>query len=62
MEEYILEKKTNVNMVMFDFIKGLAMIAVVLTHSGAASYVDSYPGCSENGREKLWGSSGYGPH
>lgn len=38
-----MEKKTNVNMVMFDFIKGLAMIAVVLIHSGSVAAFDTYP-------------------
>ena len=37
-----MEKKTNVNMVMFDFAKGLAMLAVVLIHSGEVAYTDTY--------------------
>ena len=38
-----VQKKTNVNMVMFDFAKGLAMLAVVFVHSGAAAQYDTYP-------------------
>lgn len=38
-----VEKKTNVNMVMFDFAKGLAMLAVVFIHSGAVAEQDTYP-------------------
>ena len=38
-----MERKTNVNMVMFDFAKGLAMLAVVLIHSGAVAEFDTYP-------------------
>ncbi|MBQ1255835.1 MAG: acyltransferase [Clostridia bacterium] len=38
-----MEKKSKVNMVMFDFIKGLAMIAVVLIHSGTMAALDTYP-------------------
>lgn len=38
-----MERKTNVNMVMFDFAKGLAMLAVVFVHSGAAATYDTYP-------------------
>lgn len=38
-----MEKKTNVNMVMFDLAKGLAMLAVVFVHSGAAADYDTYP-------------------
>jgi len=38
-----VEKKSNVNMVMFDFAKGLAMLAVVFIHSGAAAAFDTYP-------------------
>lgn len=38
-----MEKKSNVNMVMFDFAKGLAMLAVVFVHSGAVAEVDTYP-------------------
>ena len=42
-EGYRVEKKSNVNMVMFDFAKGLAMLAVVFIHSGAAAEHDTYP-------------------
>jgi len=38
-----MEKKSNVNMVMFDFAKGLAMLAVVFIHSGAVAVHDTYP-------------------
>jgi len=38
-----VERKTNVNMVMFDFAKGLAMLAVVFIHSGAVADHDTYP-------------------
>lgn len=38
-----MEKKSNVNMVMFDFVKGLAMLAVVFVHSGTVADVDTYP-------------------
>ena len=38
-----MERKSNVNMVMFDFIKGLAMLAVVYIHSGTVAYHDTYP-------------------
>lgn len=38
-----MERKTNVNMVMFDFAKGLAMLAVVFIHSGAVAAHDTYP-------------------
>ena len=38
-----MEKKSNVNMVMFDFAKGLAMLAVVFVHSGAVANMDTYP-------------------
>ena len=38
-----MEKRTNVNMVMFDFAKGLAMLAVVFIHSGAVAEHDTYP-------------------
>lgn len=38
-----MEKKSNVNMVMFDLAKGLAMLAVVFVHSGAAADYDTYP-------------------
>ncbi len=38
-----MEKKSNVNMVMFDFAKGLAMLAVVFIHSGAVANHDTYP-------------------
>lgn len=38
-----MERKTNVNMVMFDFAKGLAMLAVVFIHSGAVADHDTYP-------------------
>ena len=38
-----MERKSNVNMVMFDFIKGLAMLAVVFVHSGAAADHDTSP-------------------
>ena len=38
-----MERKSNVNMVMFDFIKGLAMLAVVFIHSGTVAYHDTYP-------------------
>lgn len=38
-----MERKTNVNMVMFDFAKGLAMLAVVFIHSGAVAEHDTYP-------------------
>lgn len=38
-----MERKTNVNMVMFDFAKGLAMLAVLFVHSGNAAYFDTYP-------------------
>ena len=38
-----MEGKTNVNMVMFDFAKGLAMLAVVFIHSGAVANFDTYP-------------------
>ena len=38
-----MERKTNVNMVMFDFAKGLAMLAVVFIHSGAVANFDTYP-------------------
>ena len=38
-----MERKTNVNMVMFDFAKGLAMLAVVFVHSGAVAQFDTYP-------------------
>ena len=38
-----MQKKSNVNMVMFDFAKGLAMLLVVFVHSGTAAYVDTYP-------------------
>ena len=38
-----MERKTNVNMVMFDFAKGLAMLAVVFIHSGAVAAFDTYP-------------------
>ena len=37
-----MERKTNVNMVMFDFAKGLAMLAVVFIHSGAVATRDTY--------------------
>ena len=37
-----MERKTNVNMVMFDFAKGLAMLAVVFIHSGAVAARDTY--------------------
>ena len=37
-----MEKKSNVNMVMFDFAKGLAMLAVVFIHSGAVANHDTY--------------------
>lgn len=37
-----MERKSNVNMVMFDFIKGLAMLAVVFIHSGAVADRDTY--------------------
>ena len=38
-----MERKTNVNMVMFDFAKGLAMLAVVFVHSGTVAEADTYP-------------------
>jgi len=38
-----VEKRSNVNMVMFDFVKGLAMLAVVFIHSGAVADHDTYP-------------------
>ena len=38
-----MKNKSNVNMVMFDFAKGLAMLAVVFVHSGAAAATDTYP-------------------
>lgn len=38
-----MEKKSNVSMVMFDLIKGLAMLAVVFVHSGTAAQTDTYP-------------------
>ena len=38
-----MERKTNVNMVMFDFAKGLAMLAVVFVHSGSVATYDTYP-------------------
>ena len=38
-----MERKTNVNMVMFDFVKGLAMLAVVFIHSGSVAEYDVYP-------------------
>ncbi|MBQ3194675.1 MAG: acyltransferase [Oscillospiraceae bacterium] len=38
-----MERKSNVNMVMFDFAKGLAMLAVVFIHSGAVAEHDTYP-------------------
>lgn len=38
-----METKTNVNMVMFNFAKGLAMLAVVFIHSGAVADHDTYP-------------------
>lgn len=38
-----MEKKSNVNMVMFDFAKGLAMLAVIFVHSGSAAAFDTYP-------------------
>ena len=38
-----MERKSNVNMVMFDFAKGLAMLFVVLIHSGAVAEADTYP-------------------
>ncbi len=37
-----MEKKTNVNMVMFDLIKGIAMLFVILVHSGTTAQTDSY--------------------
>lgn len=38
-----MERKTNVNMVMFDFAKGLAMLAVIFVHSGTVAERDTYP-------------------
>ncbi len=37
-----MEKKSNVNMVMFDLIKGIAMLFVILVHSGNMAETDSY--------------------
>lgn len=37
-----MQKKSRVNMVMFDFAKGLAMLAVIFVHSGAAASYDTY--------------------
>lgn len=37
-----MEKKSNVNMVMFDLIKGIAMLFVILIHSGNMAQTDSY--------------------
>lgn len=38
-----MQKKSNVNMVMFDFAKGLAMLAVMFVHSGSVATIDTYP-------------------
>lgn len=37
-----MERKSNVNMVMFDFAKGLAMLSVVFVHSGNLALHDNY--------------------
>lgn len=38
-----MQKKSNVNMVMFDFAKGLAMLLVMFVHSGEVAVQDTYP-------------------
>lgn len=38
-----MEKKSHVNMVMFDLAKGLAMLAVIFVHSGTVADYDTYP-------------------